>query len=122
MRYSIGIGNNSKLIRDAMQKREGWFEVPCTDPSFHFKWMPVSHPLKFEQLNNPNINQHPDKRQIVNHLEKHGNLSEKSKLFLNMLEYAQKKGENVFDFMPLTYFVSVEVSKYALGQALTSNP
>lgn len=55
---------------------------------------------------------HPCQKQIVNHFEGHGCVSEKSKLFLNLSHYASNKlNENVFDFLPLTFFVECDLSK-----------
>jgi hypothetical protein len=48
----------------------------------------------------------------VNHWEGHSNLSEKSKLYLTMSRYSSEKlNENVFDYMPLTFFVECDLSK-----------
>ena len=49
---------------------------------------------------------------MANHFEHHSCISEKSKLFINLSEYAEKKlNENVFDYLPLTFYVEFDPSK-----------
>lgn len=49
---------------------------------------------------------------MVNHFEHHSCISEKSKLFINLSEYAANKlNENVFDYLPLTFFVECDPQK-----------
>jgi hypothetical protein len=47
----------------------------------------------------------------VNHFEFHSQLTEKSKLFKNLTEFAIKMKENVFDYIPLTFFVEIDIGK-----------
>jgi len=46
---------------------------------------------------------------LVNHFEFHSHLTEKSKLFKNLTNYSIKLRENVFDYIPLTYFVEIDI-------------
>jgi hypothetical protein len=116
--FTVIPGNNSGLIRDAMLRRSNkWRETTShADPNCHFRWQPVSYGLKFDQLGsliNPNI--HPYTKQLVNHFEHHSHLTEKSKLFKNLTDYALNRlRENVFNYMPLTFFVEVDISKTKL--------
>lgn len=49
---------------------------------------------------------------MANHFEFHSCISEKSKLFINLSEYAANKlNENVFDYLPLTFYVEFDPSK-----------
>lgn len=51
----------------------------------------------------------------MNHFEQHSNLTEKSKLFKNLMEYAVTRlKENVFNYVPLTFFVEIDISKTKL--------
>lgn len=43
-------GNNSGLIRKALERREWWIEIPSIHSLYHFKWQPVSYGIKFERL------------------------------------------------------------------------
>ena len=51
---------------------------------------------------------HPCHIQIVNHVEGHGSISEKHRLFANLSRYCDKLNENVFDIVPLTYFIECD--------------
>jgi hypothetical protein len=53
---------------------------------------------------------HPCQKQLVNHFECHSQLTEKSKLFKNLTDFAIKHKENVFDYMPLTFYVEIDIS------------
>lgn len=83
LRYSVLPGNNSRLIKIAMERRKDfWLETTNNDPHFHFKWQPVSAGIKFDIIGKdiaPEV--HPCQKQIVNHFEGHACISEKSKIF-----------------------------------------
>lgn len=66
--------------------------------------------MRFEQLSNSlQQSQHPCQKQLVNHFEFHAQLTEKSKLFKNLLQYAYKLKENVFDYIPVTFFMEIDI-------------
>lgn len=114
LRFSVVMENNARLIKVAMARRKDfWLETTVNDPHFHFKWSPRSYGMKFDIVGKdiaPEV--HPCQKQIVNHFEGHACVSEKSKLFLNLTRYASNKlNENVFDFLPLTFFVECDLSK-----------
>ncbi|CDW81438.1 tubulin-tyrosine ligase family protein [Stylonychia lemnae] len=111
LKFVVLAGNNSKLIKDAMLRRSHkWIEAVASDPYFHFKWQPVSYGIKFEQVSTQiSANMHPCSKQLVNHFEFHSHLTEKSKLFKNLTQYSIKLKENVFDYIPLTYFVEIDI-------------
>jgi hypothetical protein len=73
----------------------------------------VSWGIKFETLGQNIVpGQHPCTRQLVNHFECHSQMTEKSKLFKNLTDYAVSRlRENVFNYIPLTFFVEVDISK-----------
>lgn len=45
---------------------------------------------------------------MVNHFQKHYVLSNKSNLFLNLLSYAEFNKENVFNLMPITFYIDIK--------------
>lgn len=125
LRFSVQDGNNSRVIRNAMLKRyEFWEETNKADPHYHFKWTPVGSSIKYESVGrevqittssmglsqgNPHeFDFHPCHVQIVNHVEGHGSISEKHRLFANLSRYCDKLNENVFDIVPLTYFIECD--------------
>ena len=114
LRYSVTPGTHSRHIKLAMERRKDfWLETTSNDPHYHFKWQPWSGGLKFDVVGKeiaPEV--HPCQKQVVNHFEGHACVSEKSKLFTNLSLYASNKlNENVFDFLPLTFFVECDLSK-----------
>ena len=112
LKFVVLPGNNSRLIRDAMLRRSHkWQETVSADTQFHFKWQPVSYGIKFDQISTTIQNgQHPCTKQLVNHFEFHSQITEKSKLFKNITEFSLKVKENVFDYIPLTFYVEIDIS------------
>ena len=88
-----------------MKRRSWWIEIPNFNFLFNFKWQPVSYGIKFSDLEGSSI------KQIVNHLEFHKEISTKSRFFQNMRSYWESTKYNVFDIMPLTFFVEIDVTK-----------
>jgi hypothetical protein len=54
-KYIVMGGNNSKLIKEVLQKRENWEETHPFSSLYNFKWKPDSNGLRFDQLNPPNV-------------------------------------------------------------------
>lgn len=75
----------------------------------------MSSGIKFDSVGKEiDLEFHPCQKQLVNHYEGHSCLSEKSKLFANMSRYASEKlNENVFDFLPLQFYVECDLTKQA---------
>lgn len=112
LKFVVLPGNNSGLIREAMLRRNyKWEETTQNDSSYHFKWQPVSYGIKFDQISNQ-IPQgtHLVTKQLVNHFEFHGHLTEKSKLFKSLTEFSLKKRENIFDYLPVTFYVEIDIA------------
>ena len=49
-KYIVMPGNNSKIIKEIMEKRDWWIECPPFNTVFNLKWSPVSHGIKFDRL------------------------------------------------------------------------
>ena len=43
-------GNNSNIVRKAMEKRSWWIEIQPVHSLFNFKWQPVSSGIRFDKL------------------------------------------------------------------------
>lgn len=93
LKYIVVSGNNSGLIREAMQKRQQWIEIPNINSIFNFKWQPVSTGIRFDELQAKR-----SVKQVVNHLKGHKWISEKNHLFHTLKRYCEQKHENVFDY------------------------
>lgn len=82
--------------------RSWWVELTGLSSGFSFKWQPFAGGTRFDLLG---VGQG---RQLVNHFEFHCELSSKSKLFLNLQAYAEMNKENVFDFLPITFYIELK--------------
>jgi len=76
-------GNNSGIVRRALEARPWWVELPFGGPNFNFLWQPFSNGINFDNILDPCL------KQVVNHFECHKELSRKSNLFLNLLDFAE---------------------------------
>lgn len=80
--------------------------MPNLNTIFNFKWQPVSHGLKFRELEALS-----GVKQFVNHLENHKEISTKSRLFESMKKYWESIKTNVFDVIPLTFYIDIDPNK-----------
>lgn len=55
-KYIITAGNNSGMIRKAMQRRIWWIEIQPIHTLFNFKWQPFSGGINFKRLSNQTRN------------------------------------------------------------------
>ena len=96
--YSILPGNASYLIERCMKHRINWikpFSVVST--LFNFKWQELSYGIDYCSLGCfPNI------KQLVNHFENHFVISNKAKMFTNLLHYCEKRNLSAFKYVPFT--------------------
>lgn len=51
-KFIVTSGNNSGLIRKAMQRRNWWIEIQPIHTLFNFKWQPFSYGINFKRLSN----------------------------------------------------------------------
>jgi hypothetical protein len=82
-KYIVMPGNNSKLIKESLERRDWWQETHPFSSLFNFKWKPDSHGIRFDRLN-PSTT-----KQLINHFENHYNISEKDYLFKNIRGFAE---------------------------------
>ena len=93
-------GNNSKLIRRVLETRDWCSELPekYQTSLFDFKWTPYSKHCHFEVLSSGHKN-------LVNHFEKHDQLTTKDQLYMNMYRFCELQKLNVFEYMPLQFVI-----------------
>ena len=101
----MGHGNNCTLVKRILVERPSWIELVGISSGFNFKWQPFSTGFRFDLLNTK------AEKQAVNHLEFHSELSLKSKLFINLQTYSEVNKENVFNFIPITFYVEINPNK-----------
>ena len=72
--------------------------------SYNFKWKDTSHGIDFKNSNSSLCLN----RQVVNHFSGHQAISNKQNLFLNMIKYCEKKGLDIFKYIPFTVCMNYE--------------
>ena len=96
--YLILPGNASYLIKNCMKHRINWKEPFSSVTSlYNFKWQQISLGIDYNSLGNI-----LNTKQIVNHFENHYSLTNKANMFLNMMEYCEKRKISVFKYVPFT--------------------
>ena len=115
--YRIEKGNNMKLIKQCFEYRTNWMDYRKTDNSItesdlNFMWCPTSNLINYNLLSNE-----PDNKNLTmsNHFEHHGQISNKLKMFINIMEYTENRNIDIFSFIPLTIVIEYENNKF-LGQ------
>ena len=102
--YSVLPGNASYLIEKCMKHRINWikpFSVVST--LFNFKWQELSYGIDYSSLGCfPNI------KQLVNHFENHFTISNKAKMFTNLLYYCEKRNISAFKYVPFTIIFNLK--------------
>lgn len=49
-KFIVCYGNNSGLVRKALERRSWWIEIQPVHSMFNFKWQPFSNGIKFARL------------------------------------------------------------------------
>ena len=101
--YIIHPENCGSLIKKCMAHRLKWKEChSMLSQNFNFKWKDCSIGIHFCDLENPSI-----KKQIINHYEYHSSLSNKAKLFKNVLAYCESINQEIFAYIPFTIIIDL---------------
>ena len=96
--YLILPGNASYLVKNCMQHRTNWKEPFSSVTSlYNFKWQQISLGIDYNSLN-----EILNTKQIVNHFENHFALTNKGNMFINLMEYCEKRKISVFKYVPFT--------------------
>ena len=102
--YLILPGNASYLVENCMRHRINWikpFSVVST--LFNFKWQELSYGIDYYSLGSfPNI------KQVVNHFENHFVITNKAKMFINLLNYCEKRNISIFKYVPFTIIFNLK--------------
>ena len=103
--YCILPNNNGKLVERCMQTRTKWESVDKSQSSIaNLYWAPLAYKIVFYK--NENICQY------VNHIEYHSELSNKMKLFANLMKHCEFTKQNLFSFYPLTIIFQLSHSSF----------
>ena len=105
--YLILPGNASYLVEKCMNHRINWMKpFSKVTTLFNFKWQELSYGIDYDSLGHfQNI------KQIVNHYENHFVISNKAKMFTNLLNYCEKRKISVFKFLPFTIVFQLKEEK-----------
>ena len=96
--YLILPGNASYLVKNCMCHRVNWKEPFSSVTSlYNFKWQQLSYGIDYNALGNI-INT----KQIVNHFENHYSITNKANMFINLMDYCEKRKISVFKYVPFT--------------------
>jgi len=133
-KFIVCYGNNSGLVRKALERRSWWIEIQPVHSAYNFKWQPFSNGIKFARLGHmeqakpgelgstgvanaysgitalkqQQLTQVANDKagcQMVNHFEAHKLLTEKYNLLNMMQKFCDQVKENPFEFMPITFYV-----------------
>ena len=96
--YVIRPENCGYLIKNCFKHRKNWKEIDdLSYKNFNFKWQQTTRGINYSHLSSSK-----NKKQMVNHFEFLGVISNKANLFINMMQYAESKNQNIFKFLPFT--------------------
>ena len=112
LQYCVYPGNNFKLIDKAMEHRsKNWEKVPTTYSEFcDFVWAPLSHTINFQNCDT--------KHQYVNHIEFNNEISNKMRLFANLLRRCEEKKIDIFSIFPFT--ICLQISHWSFNDQLVN--
>lgn len=99
-RWILCKGNNHGIVSRVMDNRPAWTKIDSTKSSlFDFKWTPYSSNIRFDFLG-----KHGEKN-LVNHFEFHGSITQKDQLFLNLQKACDNSHRDVFEILPVTFVI-----------------
>ena len=96
--YLVLPGNASYLVENCMYHRINWMKpFSIVSTLYNFKWQELSYGIDYSSLGHfQNV------KQIVNHYENHFVISNKAKMFTNLLNYCEKRKISAFKYVPFT--------------------
>ena len=96
--YIVRPENCGYLIKNCFKHRKNWKEIEDLESKdFNFKWQQTTRGIDYNHLSLSE-----NKKQMVNHFEFLGVISNKANLFINMMQYAESKEQNIFKYLPFT--------------------
>ena len=112
--YKIGKGNNAELIAKCFKHRTNWKDYTLSPSSMcqsdiDLIWTPTSGSITFPSLMYEKEKSHC---QMANHFEFHQSISNKLKMFSNIMKYCENHSIDIFSFIPLTIEIQYENSNF----------
>lgn len=115
-KFVICQGNNSKIVKKYFVDKSDWVEgefLYLHEASFI--WQPFLKNINFRKFNT--LPEPP----IINHFEKHFELSDKSKLFVNLSSYCKKHNLNLSSMVPVTFLVDTKSKNLSIQTGVFMN-
>lgn len=98
-------GNNAEVVKRVLSKRSWLFEA-TTLSTVNIRWKQSSRDFNYNQLGSSTMGM--QRKISINHLEYHSEISNKIKLFQNLVLYTKRMKENLSDFFPVTYLINLD--------------
>ena len=113
----IKFGNDISTIKKCFKHRENWQMAPqsYTLDQVNLIWAPISSQINYNEINKDNENNNNNNKDIktlMNHYEFHSQLSNKLKMFQNLLIYCEENKYDLFAFVPLTILIEYQSSSF----------
>ena len=106
--YKIDKGNNIKTVRDCFKYRLNWEEaINNEEQEINLFWKPLSQKIDFNLLSHDNKN-----IVMANHYEFHTSISNKLKMFINLMNFTENKNINLFSFLPVSIIIDYGKPKF----------
>ena len=101
------IGNDVTTIKKCFEHRENWQLAPESYKynEINLIWAPLSCQLKYSEINQEN---NLNIKTLVNHFEFHTQISNKLKMFKNLMIYCEENHLDLFSFVPLTILIEYQ--------------
>ena len=101
------IGNDVSTIKKCFEHRENWQLAPESHKynEINFIWAPLSCQVKYNEINQEN---NLNITTLVNHYEFHTQISNKLKMFKNMMSYCEEAHLDLFSYVPLTILIEYQ--------------
>ena len=112
LQYCVYPGNNSALIDKVMAHRlEEWEKVPTTFSEFvDLVWAPLTGSINFQNCEK--------RHQYANHIEFNIEISNKMRLYANLLKHCEEKKIDAYSIFPFT--ISLQLSHWSFSEQLNN--
>jgi hypothetical protein len=107
-------GNDISTIKKCFEFRENWQLAPESFKSneINFIWAPLSCQVKYDEIDPENNSNNTKISTLVNHYEYHTQLSNKLKMFKNLMIYCEENHLDLFSIVPLTILIEYQSSAF----------
>ncbi|KRX01751.1 hypothetical protein PPERSA_01621 [Pseudocohnilembus persalinus] len=113
--------NNTQLVKNIIQKKQGWGIVGNQEGFNHLLWFDSAQKIRFEmqgvqqqqlQLQQQNQQKDSKKKQMVNHFQGYKELASKPLLLRNFEKICKQYKLQMFDFTPLSFIIDGNSNSY----------